>query len=184
RLVGSAGWLLVVWVVTGVLTIVAALSYGELAAMMPRAGGQYVYLREAYSPLWGFLYGWTLFIVIQTGTIAAVAVAFARFLGVFTSTVSPTQWIVPPIMLSQRYAISLSTQQLVAIVIIVLLTFVNTRGLSLGKLIQIVFTSAKTLSLFALVVFGILLVRNAGSLHANFANFWTPTAVSPFTSDL
>src|SRR5205807_9698237 len=89
RLVGSAGWLLVVWAVTGVLTMVAALSYGELAAMMPRAGGQYVYLREAYSPLWGFLYGWTLFLVIQTGTIAAVAVAFARFLGVFTSTVSP-----------------------------------------------------------------------------------------------
>ncbi len=146
RLVGSAGWLLVVWAVTGVLTMVAALSYGELAAMMPRAGGQYVYLREAYSPLWGFLYGWTLFLVIQTGTIAAVAVAFARFLGVFTSTVSPTQWIVPPIMLSQRYAISLSTQQLVAIVIIVLLTFVNTRGLSLGKLIQNVFTSAKGFS--------------------------------------
>src|SRR5437870_8964773 len=184
RLVGSAGWLLVVWAVTGVLTMVAALSYGELAAMMPRAGGQYVYLREAYSPLWGFLYGWTLFLVIQTGTIAAVAVAFARFLGVFTSTVWPTQWIVPPIMRSQRYAISLSTQQLVAIVIIVLLTFVNTRGLSLGKLIQNVFTSAKTLSLFALVVLGIFLGRNAGALHANFANFWTPTAVSPVTSDL
>ena len=182
RLVGSAGWLLVVWAVTGVLTMVAALSYGELAAMMPRAGGQYVYLREAYSPLWGFLYGWTLFLVIQTGTIAAVAVA--RFLGVFTSTVSPTQWIVPPIMLSQRYAISLSTQQLVAIVIIVLLTFVNTRGLSLGKLIQNIFTSAKTLSLFALVVLGIFVGRNAGALHANFANFWTPTAVSPITSDL
>ena len=99
RLVGSPGWLLVVWAVTGALTIVAALSYGELAAMMPRAGGQYVYLREAYSPLWGFLYGWTLFLVIQTGTIAAVAVAFARFLGVLTDTVSPTRWIVPPILL-------------------------------------------------------------------------------------
>jgi basic amino acid/polyamine antiporter, APA family len=181
RLVGSAGWLLVVWAVTGVLTIVAALSYGELAAMMPKAGGQYVYLREAYSPLWGFLYGWTLFLVIQTGTIAAVAVAFARFLGVFTGAVSPTQWIIPPITLSQRYAISLSTQQLVAIVIIVLLTFVNTRGLSLGKLIQNVFTSAKTLSLIALVVLGIFIARNANALHAN---FWTPTAVSPITSDL
>ena len=184
RLVGSAGWLLVVWVVTGVLTIVAALSYGELAAMMPRAGGQYVYLREAYSPLWGFLYGWTLFLVIQTGTIAAVAVAFARFLGVFTDAVSPTQWIVPPIMLSQRYALSLSTQQLVAIMIIVLLTFVNTRGLQLGKLIQNVFTSAKTLSLIALVVLGIFVARNADALHANFTNFWTPTAASPITSDL
>ena len=184
RLVGAAGWLLVVWVVTGVLTIVAALTYGELAAMMPKAGGQYVYLREAYSPLWGFLYGWTLFLVIQTGTIAAVAVAFARFLGVFTDAVSPTQWIVPPIILSQRYAISLSTQQLVAIVIIVLLTFVNTRGLQLGKLIQNVFTSAKTLSLIALVVLGIFVARNADALHANFTNFWTPTAASPITSDL
>jgi APA family basic amino acid/polyamine antiporter len=184
RLVGSAGWLLVVWAVTGVLTIVAALSYGELAAMMPRAGGQYVYLREAYSPLWGFLYGWTLFLVIQTGTIAAVAVAFARFLGVFTDAVSPTRWIVPPIMLSQRYAVSLSTQQLVAIVIIFLLTIVNTRGLELGKLIQNVFTSAKTLSLMALIALGIFVGRNADALHANFANFWTPTAVSPITSDL
>src|SRR6266851_2353065 len=113
RLVGSSGWLLVVWAVTGALTIVAALTYGELAAMMPRAGGQYVYLREAYGPLWGFLYGWTLFLVIQTGTIAAVAVAFARFLGVFTSVISPTQWVIPPIILSRNYAVSLSTQQLV-----------------------------------------------------------------------
>ena len=184
RLVGSAGWLLVVWAVTGVLTVVAALSYGELAAMMPRAGGQYVYLREAYSPLWGFLYGWTLFLVIQTGTIAAVAVAFARFLGVFTDAVSPTRWIVPPIMLSQRYAVSLSTQQLVAIIIIFLLTIVNTRGLELGKLIQNVFTSAKTLSLMALIALGIFVGRNADALHANFANFWTPAAVSPITSDL
>lgn len=184
RLVGSAGWLLVVWAVTGVLTIVAALSYGELAAMMPRAGGQYVYLREAYSPLWGFLYGWTLFLVIQTGTIAAVAVAFARFLGVLTDTVSPTRWIVPPIMLSQRYALSLSTQQVVAILIIILLTFVNTRGLELGKLIQNVFTSAKTLSLMALIALGILVGRNLDALHANFANFWVPREVSPITSDL
>jgi basic amino acid/polyamine antiporter, APA family len=184
RLVGSAGWLLVVWAVTGVLTIVAALSYGELAAMMPRAGGQYVYLREAYSPLWGFLYGWTLFLVIQTGTIAAVAVAFARFLGVLTDVVSPTQWIVSPIMLSQRYAVSLSTQQLVAILIIILLTLVNTRGLELGKLIQNVFTSAKTLSLMALIALGIFVGRNADALHANLTNFWTPIAVSPITSDL
>ena len=184
RLVGSAGWLLVVWAVTGALTVTAALSYGELAAMMPRAGGQYVYLREAYSPLWGFLYGWTLFLVIQTGTIAAVAVAFARFLGVFAASISPTNWIVPPIILSRSYAISLSTQQLVAILIIVCLTIVNTRGLSLGKLIQNIFTSAKTLSLFALIVLGIFLGRNADALHSNFANFWTPGAVSPIKSDL
>ena len=184
RLVGSPGWLLVVWAVTGVLTIVAALTYGELAAMMPRAGGQYVYLREAYSPLWGFLYGWTLFLVIQTGTIAAVAVAFARFLGVLTDAVSPTHWIVPPIMLSQRYALSLSTQQLVAILIIGFLTVVNTRGLELGKLIQNVFTSAKTLSLMALIALGIFVGRNAEALHANFTNFWTPTSASPIRSDL
>jgi APA family basic amino acid/polyamine antiporter len=184
RLVGSAGWLLVVWAVTGVLTLTAALSYGELAAMMPRAGGQYVYLREAYSPLWGFLYGWTLFLVIQTGTIAAVAVAFARFLGVFNETISPTRWIVPPIMLSQGYAVSLSTQQLVAILIIVFLTIVNTRGLQLGKWIQNIFTSAKTLSLFALVVLGIFIGCNADAIQANFTNFWTPSAVAPITSDL
>src|SRR5436190_14472679 len=127
RQAGSAGWLLMVWLVTGALTISAALSYGELAAMMPKAGGQYVYLREAYSPLWGFLYGWTLFLVIQTGTIAAVAVAFARYLGVLVPGISPTKWIVEPINISSRYAISLSTQQLVGILLIVLLTIINTR---------------------------------------------------------
>jgi len=110
RQVGSAGWLLVVWLITGALTIIAALSYGELAALMPRAGGQYVYLREAYSPLWGFLYGWTLFLVIQTGTIAAVAVAFSRYLGVLVPAISPTAWIIPPVNLSANYALSLSGQ--------------------------------------------------------------------------
>src|SRR5216110_2373558 len=109
RQVGSAGWLLVVWLITGVLTLIAALSYGELAAMMPRAGGQYVYLREAYSPLWGFLYGWTLFLVIQTGTIAAVAVGFARYLGVLLPSISPTSWIIAPIDFSYGYSVSLST---------------------------------------------------------------------------
>src|SRR5437660_1442852 len=184
RQVGASGWLILAWLVTGALTISAALSYGELAAMMPRAGGQYVYLREAYGPLWGFLYGWTLFLVIQTGTIAAVAVAFARFLGVFTSVISPTQWVIPPIILSRNYAVSLSTQQLVAILIIVVLTIVNTRGLQLGKLIQNVFTSAKTLSLLALVALGIFVGRNANALATNFTNFWTPGAVSPIKSDL
>ena len=111
------------------MTVAAALSYGELAAMMPKAGGQYVYLREAYSPLWGFLYGWTLFLVIQTGTIAAVAVGFARFLGVVWPAISPSAWIVPPIALSDKYAISLSVQQLVALLLIVFLTLLNTRGL-------------------------------------------------------
>src|SRR5881296_487234 len=126
RLVGSPGWLLVVWAVTGVLTIVAALSYGELAAMMPRAGGQYVYLREAYSPLWGFLYGWTLFLVIQTGTIAAVAVGFARYLGVLFPSISPNAWIIQPINLGSKYALSLSVQQFVAILMIAFITFLNT----------------------------------------------------------
>jgi APA family basic amino acid/polyamine antiporter len=184
RLVGSSGWLLVVWGVTGALTIIAALSYGELAAMMPRAGGQYVYLREAYGPLWGFLYGWTLFLVIQTGTIAAVAVAFARFLGVLAPAISPTQWVIPPINLSTNYAISLSTQQLVAILVIVLLTFLNTRGLRLGKLIQNVFTSAKTLSLFALIALGLIIGRDANAIGANFAHMWTPVGVVPIKSDL
>src|SRR4249919_675952 len=148
--VGSPGWLLVVWIVTGVLTVVGALSYGELAALFPHAGGQYIYLREAYSPLWGFLYGWTLFLVIQTGTIAAVAVGFARYLGVLVPSISPTAWIVHPIALGSKYAISLSVQQLVGVLMIVLLTFLNTRGVRLGKLIQNVFTSAKTLSLLGL----------------------------------
>src|SRR6186997_2405755 len=115
RQLGSSGWLLATWVITGVLTIAAALSYGELAAMMPKAGGQYVYLREAFSPLWGFLYGWALLLVIQSGTIAAVAVGFARYLGVLVPSISPTNWIVRPVDLSAKYAVSLSTQQLVAI---------------------------------------------------------------------
>src|SRR5947208_16528788 len=122
RQVGSPGWLLVVWVVTGLLTLMAALSYGELAAMMPKAGGQYVYLREAFSPLWGFLYGWTLLLVIQTGTIAAVAVGFARYLGVLVPWVSPTRWILRPVDLSHSYAISFSTQQLVAVLMVIFLT--------------------------------------------------------------
>src|SRR6187431_2160754 len=122
RNIGSPGWLLGAWILTGLLTVAAALSYGELAAMMPKAGGQYVYLREAYSPLWGFLYGWTLFLVIQTGTIAAVAVGFARFLGVLFPAISPTTWVIPPIDLGSSYALSLSVQQLVAILLLVFLT--------------------------------------------------------------
>ncbi len=174
RQVGSGGGLLAVWIITGLLTIAAALSYGELAAMMPKAGGQYVYLREAYSPLWGFLYGWTLFLVIQTGTIAAVGVAFARFLGVMVPSISPTNWVVAPLNLSDSYAISLSTQQLVAIVLLVLLTWINTRGIRLGKLIQNTFTSAKTLSLFVLIVLGLTIGRNADAIAANFGDLWTP----------
>jgi APA family basic amino acid/polyamine antiporter len=183
RLVGATGWLLLVWVVTGALTIAGALTYGELAAMMPRAGGQYVFLREAYGPLWGFLYGWTLFLVIQTGTIAAVAVAFSRYLGVLVSWVSPTAWIIAPINISANYAVSLSTQQLVAILMIVLLTFINTRGLQLGKWIQNVFTSAKTLSLLALILIGLVLSRNSEVMRANFTDLWTPRDVSAVRPD-
>jgi len=184
RQVGSTGWLLLVWLVTGALTVTAALSYGELASMMPKAGGQYVYLREAYSPLWGFLYGWTLFLVIQTGTIAAVAVAFSRYLGVLVPAVSPTSWIIPPINLSPHYAVSLSTQQLVAVFIIVLLTIVNTRGLQIGKIIQNVFTSAKTLSLVLLILVGFTLGRNAAAIHSNFSQVWSPHGVSAVQPNL
>ena len=179
RQVGSTGWLLATWVITGLLTVAAALSYGELAAMMPRAGGQYVYLREAFSPLWGFLYGWALLLVIQSGTIAAVAVGFARYLGVLVPWISPTNWLVRPIDVSTKYAVSLSTQQLVGIVMVVALTAINTRGIRLGKLIQNVFTSAKTLSLIALIVLGIVVGRNAPAIAANFSHMWTP--VDPAT---
>src|SRR5213596_2860525 len=128
RQTGSVGGLLLTWIITGILTIFAALSYGELAAMMPKAGGQYIYLRESYSPLWGFLYGWALFLVIQTGTIAAVAVGFARFIGVIFPSISGSTWIIHPINLGSKYAISLSVQQLIGILMIALITFLNTLG--------------------------------------------------------
>src|SRR6516225_5107389 len=152
RQTGSAGGLLLTWILTGVLTIAAALSYGELAALFPHAGGQYVYLREAFSPLWGFLYGWTLFLVIQTGTIAAVSIGFSRYLGVLFPAISPSTWIIHPISLGSKYAISLSVQQFVAVLMILFITFLNTLGVRLGKLIQNVFTSAKTLSLMGLIL--------------------------------
>src|SRR5712672_3633724 len=172
RQVGSPGWLLVVWIVTGLLTLTAALSYGELAAMMPKAGGQYVYLREAFSPLWGFLYGWTLFLVIQTGTIAAVAVGFARYMGVLVPWVSEANYLIAPIRFG-GYALSLSTAQAVGLALIALLTFMNTRGLRLGKLVQNVFTTAKTGALIALIVLGIVVGLKSGAGAANFSDFWT-----------
>ncbi len=174
RLVGSPGWLLLAWVATGVLTLAAALSYGELAAMMPRAGGQYVYLREAFSPLVGFLYGWTLFLVIQTGTIAAVAVAFGRFLGVIWPDIAESRYLIAPIHLSTGYAVSLSTAQLVGVVLIALLTWTNTRGLAYGKFVQNVFTTAKTGGLLALIGIGLVLGWNADAVGANFGDLWTP----------
>jgi APA family basic amino acid/polyamine antiporter len=176
RQVGSPGWLLVVWLVTGLLTLMAALSYGELAAMMPKAGGQYVYLREAYSPLWGFLYGWTLFLVIQTGTIAAVAVGFARYSGVLIPWFSESNYLIPPIRFGgwfSGYAVSLSTAQFLGLAMIALLTFMNTRGLNLGRLVQNIFTTAKTGALIALVLLGIIVGVKSGAGAENFQNFWT-----------
>ncbi len=183
RELGSPGWLLVAWVITGVLTITAALSYGELAAMMPHAGGQYVYLREAYSPLWGFLYGWTLFTVIQTGTIAAVGVAFARFLGILVPWVAEDNYLIRPIHVSTGYALSLSTAQLVGAVLIVLLTWSNTRGIRYGKIIQNIFTTTKTGALVVLIAAGILIGRNPAAL-ANFADLWTPRGYEPIAPGL
>jgi basic amino acid/polyamine antiporter, APA family len=179
RQTGSSGGLLLTWILTGLLTVTAALSYGELAALFPHAGGQYIYLREAYSPLWGFLYGWTLFLVIQTGTIAAVAVAFARYLGVVFPAVSAQAWIVQPIALGSKYAISLSVQQFVGVLMILLLTFLNTRGVRLGKLIQNIFTSAKTLALLGLIVLCIFVGRNAAAISGNFSHPWAIRGAIP-----
>jgi APA family basic amino acid/polyamine antiporter len=182
RQLGSPGWLLTAWIITGVLTITAALAYGELAAMMPRAGGQYVYLREAYSPLWGFLYGWTLFMVIQTGTIAAVAVAFGRFAGVLVPWIAEERYLIPPLHLSSGYAVSLSTVQLLAVVMIALLTWTNTRGLEYGRVVQNTFTTAKTGALIGLIAVGVLLGWNADAVAANFGDFWEPRSFEPIAA--
>lgn len=172
RTVGSPGWLLMVWIVNALITVLGALAYGELAAMMPRAGGQYIYLREAYSPLLGFLYGWTLFLVIQTGTIAAVAVAFAKFLGVLIPWVSAEQTLV------QLGGMAFSTQQLVAISVIALLTWSNSRGLREGKIVQNIFTSVKVAALVVLILLGLFVARNAEAVRVNTANLWGEQAFS------
>jgi basic amino acid/polyamine antiporter, APA family len=179
RQTGSAGGLLFAWIITGLLTVSAALSYGELAALFPHAGGQYIYLREAYSPLWGFLYGWTLFLVIQTGTIAAVAIGFARYLGVLAPAISPQTWVVHPLAISSKYAISLSVQQLVAVLMIIFLTFLNTLGVQLGKIIQNIFTSAKTLSLLGLIILCVFVGRNPAAISDNFSHFWAIRGAQP-----
>jgi APA family basic amino acid/polyamine antiporter len=172
RLIGSPGWLLVAWLITGILTVTAALSYGELAALMPRAGGQYVYLREAFSPLWGFLYGWTLFLVIQTGTIAALGVAFAKFAGVLWPAIAEDRYLIEPLHLTTGYALSLSTAQLVGIGLIALLTLTNTLGLEYGKLVQNFFTVAKTGALLGVIVLGLALGTNAEAVKDNFGDLW------------
>jgi APA family basic amino acid/polyamine antiporter len=183
REVNSPALLIGAWLITGFMTIVGALCYGELAAMMPRAGGQYVYLREALGPIWGFLYGWTLFLVIQTGTIAAVGVAFGKFLGVFRPEISSTHWIlhlwkVPAIhvgpMTLGNMDVGLNTQNLVAILLVVFLSVINIFGVKTGAFIQNIFTTAKVSALLGLVFFGILIGRNSTALLANFhaGNFW------------
>jgi APA family basic amino acid/polyamine antiporter len=185
RLVGSPGWLLVAWALAGVLTITGALCCAELAAMLPRAGGQYVFLREAYNPALGFLFGWSLFLVIQTGTIAAVAIAFANFMGVLTGKVSETNYLIEPRRVLGSYAVSLSTQQLVAIAVILILTITNTRGLKTGKLIQNSFTFTKTAALAGLIIIGLAFGWNEGSAAYtsawwnSWANGWNPQAVQP-----
>jgi APA family basic amino acid/polyamine antiporter len=167
RVVGSPALLIAAWLVTAAMTLIGALSYGELAAMMPKAGGQYVYLREALGPMWGFLYGWTLFMVIQTGTIAAVGVAFGKFLGVFFPVVSQTHWLLH----LGSGNVGLSTANLTAIAIVTLLTFTNTLGVKTGAAIQNVFTTAKVLALLAVVAVG-LVAKNASAIMANFGAGW------------
>jgi APA family basic amino acid/polyamine antiporter len=188
---GGSGWLMLVWGLAGLMTIIGALSYGELAAMMPRAGGQYVYLRESYSPLWGFLYGWTSFLVIQTGTIAAVAVAFGKFLGVlaprfgtgadaellrlpgFSGLPLSLPWLAEPIALFKKDAFTITAGQLIGVALILLLTWWNTRGLTEGKWLQNVFTVAKIGGLIAVVAVGLTLTANAEIWRANFTESWT-----------
>jgi amino acid transporter len=185
RDVGSTGWLMVVWLLAGVMTMMGALSYAELAAMMPHAGGQYVYLREAYSPLWGFLYGWTVFLIIQTGSIAAVGVAFAKFLGVLVPELGTDNVIfrVSDLDLAlylpgmtepffKRQEFTISAGQLVAVVIVVLLTLLNCRGVREGKWVQNIFTVAKTLALVVLIVLGVTMAINSDAVTANLDNMW------------
>ncbi len=167
RTVGGGGWLLVIWLITGLMTVTGALAYGELAGMMPHAGGQYVYLREAYNPLVGFLYGWTLFLVIQTGTIAAVGVAFAKFAAVLSPGLGDTN------VLFQSGPVRLTAQRLVAILNVALLTFINTRGIVGGKRIQNTFTTAKTIALLALIALGLAAGFSLGVFRENLGSFWT-----------
>ena len=168
RNVGSAGWLVAVWLLTGFMTLTAALSYGELSAMFPKAGGQYVYLKESYNPLLGFLYGWSFFSVIQTGTIAAVGVAFSKFAGYFFPSLEMTDANI----LFQLGFLKIYPAQVLSIVTIILLTYINTKGVQGGKMIQSTFTITKLASLFGLIGFGFLLASKASIWDANWANAW------------
>ena len=184
RATNGAGWLLLAWVVTGVMTLLGALAYGELAAMYPKAGGQYVFLREAMGPLMGFLYGWTLFVVIQTGTIAAVGVAFGRFLGVLLPSVGPALYAWFPSATVNTpggpIELGLSPQRLIALAVIWVLTWVNLRGVREGKRVQTSLTVIKTVALAALIVLGLTVGRSAGATAANFsaAAMWGTDAIS------
>lgn len=169
RSVGSPGYILLIWIITGIITLIAALSYGELAGMMPKAGGQYIYLREAYSPLVGFLFGWTVFMVIQTGVIAAVAIAFAKFTGVLIPL-----YISDTIVLGDLGFFQFTSQRLLAILLIVFLTYINLQGVKNAKIIQTTFTLAKIVSLLGLIVLGMYFGLNGEALVANMANFWKP----------
>lgn len=171
REVGSPGLLMLVWVVTGVMTLMGALCYGELAAAMPQAGGQYVYLREALGQVWAFLFGWTLFIVIQTGTIAAVCVAFAKYLGVLYPHTVTTTWLIRFGHIGTTQ-LGINPEELVAIAVILFLTWLNTRGVRSGALVQNVFTFAKVIALLGLILIGLVLARNAAAIEANFGHFW------------
>jgi APA family basic amino acid/polyamine antiporter len=174
RNVGSAGWLVAVWLLTGFMTLTAALSYGELSAMFPKAGGQYVYLKESYNPLLGFLYGWSFFSVIQTGTIAAVGVAFSKFAGYFFPSLEMTDANI----LLQIGFLKIYPAQLVSIAIIVLLTYINTKGVQGGKLIQTTFTVTKLASLFGLIGFGFLLASKSSIWNANWENAWSMHSIA------
>lgn len=187
--VGSSGWLIVVWLVSGVMTIIGALSYAELASMFPHAGGQYVFLREAYGSLWAFLYGWTCFLVIQAGFIAAVAVIFVRYLGVLVPSLGidtilldvpldinlrlPVPWMAEPLTFFKREAFTISTGQFVAVAMIVFLTALNFFGIGMGRLVQNIFTVAKTLGLVLLIMVGLTVAANADVIAENVADPWS-----------
>ncbi len=166
RTLGSAGWLMMAWLAAGVLTVMAALCYGELASMYPQAGGQYVYLREAYGPLFGFLFGWTQFLIIQPGSIAAVGVAFAKFTSVLFPSLGESN------LLFTVAGLNVNAAQIVAILSISLLTWVNTKGVKQGKIVQDAFTLTKTVALAGLVIFGIVMAKNSDIVAQNFSQFW------------
>jgi APA family basic amino acid/polyamine antiporter len=176
RNVGSAGWLMAVWLITGFMTLTAAVSYGELSAMFPKAGGQYVYLKEAYNKLIAFLYGWSFFAVIQTGTIAAVGVAFSKFAAYLIPAVSEEN-VLLSIPVTHSFTFNLSAAQLVSIAIIILLTYINTRGVKGGKLIQTTLTLTKLLSLFGLIAFGFIALKG-DVWNANWTNAWQMHSLS------